>query len=486
MATARLDAPAPPPLPLPDFRYWWQAAQYKQSVALALLLNGQARHALYGGAQGGGKTEVAMMLALAFCERRNARVLITSPSAKQLTAKGGIIQRLLEGIESKGLSGEAVQRKGSYEIYFSKYNAVIEYRIIAPVDDRDDAQTKVGSFFYDCIIVDEAGEINPDVLEYLPSRLGNPKSALHTAYLLTANPGGQANHWLRQRFVNAPQEPRSVFIPALVYDNPMGGSERIANLESLDGYLRALYLDGNFDAPTRLSLWTDTMLARARSANIPDLSEFAHIAIGVDPAGGGESQCGIVVCGLLNEPSPEGLGMLYVLGDYTTDDPPHIWVQTIHEVAEAYQTPNIVYERNFGARIGEDWLRNSAAAAAAAAGGIDSSLLVHGVWAQGKKHERAYPIVEMYNAGRVKHAPRPRLDNLESQMLSFTSASTKSADAIDALGLALKWLDGQAPMTAADAAALVNRINGIGEALGFAPDDNLSWRMMGFDAPTDD
>ena len=140
--------------------------------------------------------------------------------------------------------------------------------------------------------------------------------------------------------------------------------------------------------------------------------------VGVDPAGGGADETGIVTAG-------RGLdGHGYVLADDSGQFHPDEWARRAIAAYHKFSADRIVVEKNFGGEMVEHTIRS-----------IDPYVPVRMVTASRGKIVRAEPIATLYKQERVHHVGA--MPTLEDQMTQFTGESGDSPDRMDALVWAL-------------------------------------------------
>jgi phage terminase large subunit-like protein len=152
---------------------------------------------------------------------------------------------------------------------------------------------------------------------------------------------------------------------------------------------------------------------------VPD--GLTRVVIGVDPAGGGGDEHGIIVAG------KDASGTAYVLADGTEPGTasPNTWAQAVANLYRRHEADRVVAEINFGGDMVESTLRTAA-----------PDLPVSIVRASRGKAVRAEPVAALYETGKVKHAGT--FDALESQMTTWDPQNDKgSPDRVDALVWAL-------------------------------------------------
>lgn len=417
------------PYTMPRSRYWKGDPYPKQLMALAALSRGDVTRMLYGGAAGGGKSELACMLAVQYVDHPAAadwNVLLVAASWDQ--HKAGALPRLEDALADDIASGLVHYNRQDRDFRF-KSGARIRFAIYPPDGNM---HKKFGGSEYACICVDEAGELPAEALEYLPTRLGRKDTVLPNAYLLTSNPLGQSFLHLFETYYDAPQGMQSYYLSARVEDNPSIPQAYIDALDELAEPQRTQLRLGLWTVTGAGVLWPPEVIKRARAAyaeDPPALADMRSVCIGVDPSGSvksSSSECGIVVAG-----RDARTGRIVVLDDWSERLEVSKWPDRIAELARQYVTVDVVFESNFGGRLGPQIVKNA---------GQGQYLQVHSIHTDRGKYERAAPVGVLYARGEVAHADG--LDILERHMSSFTPESVKRTDRIDAAVYAILFVDG--------------------------------------------
>lgn len=173
-----------------------------------------------------------------------------------------------------------------------------------------------------------------------------------------------------------------------------GMRENIANLppaviEELEGRyagtsLGRQELDGELLDDNPEALWQrETMIDRHRVSGHPELK---RVVVGIDPSGGGQSECGIVVAGLGVD--DDG----YVLEDRSLRAPPARWAEVAVAAYEHWSADCIAAETNYGGAMVEATIRT-----------VDRTASYKAVTATRGKQVRAEPVAALYEQGRVHH-----------------------------------------------------------------------------------
>jgi phage terminase large subunit-like protein len=250
--------------------------------------------------------------------------------------------------------------------------------------------------------VDEAALIDEETWDIL---LGRLRLSPGRAWLTTTPKG---HNWVWRRFVDDPDEEHTT-IRATTRDNPHLPDSYIESLEEqYTEAFRRQELGGEF-VEAQGALWSWSNIKREEPPETLD-----RIVIGVDPAGGGPDEVGIVAVGEAGERA-------YVLRDASMKGSPNAWAEAVKNVCEDLQADRVVAERNFGGDMVESTLRTA-----------DANLPVEVISASRGKQQRAEPVAALYEQGKVLHAGR--FEELETQMTTWDPhESDESPDRVDAL-----------------------------------------------------
>ena len=220
-----------------------------------------------------------------------------------------------------------------------------------------------------------------------------------------------------RQFVRTLSElPSTVTVKATTYDNPTLSASVQDRLRQQYGGTRiglqeimAEWLD---DVPG--ALWVTSMIQNVQPEQVPTLD---RVVVAIDPAVTSKAesdQTGIVVVGRAS------LDEFYVLADYSGKYSPDAWAAMAVNAYETHQADRIIGEVNNGGDMVEHTLRT-----------VMPNAPYTGVHASRGKRMRAEPIAALYEQGKVFHVRG--LEELESQMMSWTPDSNKSPDRLDAL-----------------------------------------------------
>jgi phage terminase large subunit-like protein len=199
-----------------DFKTVWSPLP-KQQLALECPVD----DILYGGAVGGGKTD---LLVAGF---------VRHAAQAGHNAQGGIFRRTLPELRQIMRRCDALYPqvgavwKETTRTWTFPNKATL---LLSYLETDADARRYQGhEFTY--LGVDEAGAFaKPDPIDYLRSRMRSPAEGVRKQLILTANPGGTGQDWLANAYVNGHQpytpfqDPETglwrVYIPSRLTDNP--------------------------------------------------------------------------------------------------------------------------------------------------------------------------------------------------------------------------------------------------------------------------
>lgn len=147
--------------------------------------------------------------------------------------------------------------------------------------------------------------------------------------------------------------------------------------------------------------------------------------MGIDPAFGGDDLTGIVVCALLKD--DRGYA---VLADHSVKSSEN-WAMAAIEVLDQYapitgESIDIIVESNKKGDPIRTSIEQAAEIAHINGKRADKGVSIRGHHVSASKAQRATPVAQLYEQGRVLH--RPGLDLLEAEMLSFSRTHNKATD----------------------------------------------------------
>ena len=167
------------------------------------------------------------------------------------------------------------------------------------------------------------------------------------------------------------------------------------------------------------ALFHQTNIDQYRVANAPH--GLQRVVVAIDPAVTNTTESdetGIIVAG------KNQTGEAFIIADYTTKASPMQWAQRAVDAYREHRADAIVVEVNNGGDMLPTLIHQ-----------IDASVHVKQVRATRGKALRAEPVAAWYEQGRVHHVET--LEQLESQMTTWTPDDPKSPDRLDALVWAL-------------------------------------------------
>lgn len=239
-------------------RHEWELTK-RQKVAYELA--DEVDELFFGGAAGGGKTDLALYRAYhKSVQIPNHRTLVIRNSFPELRRTW--IPRSRQRFKSTD-DVEAVWRAADREWHFSN-GSIIEFGYV----DGDQTVFQYDSAEYQMLIVDEATQFHWDEIQFLIGRLRATRQQRadgarpHT--LLLSNPGGPGHMDFRNMFVlptnygrkvatvelipgDKQSRRRRAFVPSKVSDNPHLDEDYVRNLKQLPEKLRKQRLDGDWD-----------------------------------------------------------------------------------------------------------------------------------------------------------------------------------------------------------------------------------------------
>lgn len=168
--------------------------------------------AFFGGAGGGGKSDVLLMGALRYAEVPGYAALIFRKSFTDLALPGAIMNRAKEWLV--GQPGVEWSEQSKTFTFPSKATLSFAYL------DSDVDKYRYRSTELQYIGFDELTEFKETTYRYLFSRLRRLKhSGIPIRMRCASNPGGTGHDWVKQRFIVGKDSDRA-FIPAKMRDNP--------------------------------------------------------------------------------------------------------------------------------------------------------------------------------------------------------------------------------------------------------------------------
>lgn len=216
---------------------------------------------LFGGALGGGKSELGLAIPIVRRTKDDKKQLFEHP-----LFRGIIFRRTFPQLE-KSLIPRA--KHWYRDVLGASYNdqkhmftfpsGAIIY--LGHMENKDDVK-KYDTDEYNYVFIDQAEEFAESQLRHISSRIRTTVPDLPTIYYLSANPGGESHIYLRDRFVKPCLEgnviikdrrtnSKRIFIPAKLTDNPhitKIDPEYINRLQLLPESEREAKINGNWFA----------------------------------------------------------------------------------------------------------------------------------------------------------------------------------------------------------------------------------------------
>jgi len=181
-----------------------------QMIGLLHTYNRGLRQPIFlGGAMGGAKSAWLCMLAIHLCNTiPNNRFLLARKTFSSF--RGSTLVELEEQLESMP---QVKHWPGKHEVDFPNGSKIV-YMGVGEPKQRE----KLGSYQFGGVGIDEAPEVEHDVVRMLQTRL-RLKAAQKANRLILALTGNPYPGWIREDFVKAPK-PGYSFVRALTRDNP--------------------------------------------------------------------------------------------------------------------------------------------------------------------------------------------------------------------------------------------------------------------------
>ncbi len=195
----------------------------------------------FGGARGGGKTHTTFaQVALNDCQEwPGLKVLFLRKVSK---AANEAIQDLRASV-LKRTPHTFKEHKST--IIFPNGSRII----IGHFNSERDIDNYLG-LEYDVIVVEEATQLSNSKIEKIKTCNRSSKPNFRPRRYYTTNPGGIGHAWFKKQFIEPfrrHKESNTKFIPSLVTDNTAVNKEYVKQLQSLTGWLRAAWLEGDWD-----------------------------------------------------------------------------------------------------------------------------------------------------------------------------------------------------------------------------------------------
>jgi len=290
---------------------------------------------------------------------------------------------------------------------------------LAGTDDKDRLE-KLLSKEFATIYENEASQLSFEAHETLTSSLNSPY--LSGKMIIDYNPPS-IHHWGYKLFhekvtpkgeaVKRPQDYGIIRINPI--DNPNLSEDYLETLKSLSEAQRRRFYYGDYTIDNG-SLWKREQI---KYRDTPD-NRASRIVIGVDPAGGGEDEIGIVAVAKY--------GTLYwVIADRTCKGTPAHWGAEVAALYGELQADAVVVERNYGGDMCQAVIRQF----------MPVGRIIEVNSSRGKIL-RAEPVYSLYEQGLAYH--KEPFPEMELEMCSYTPEADKSPNRMDALVFAMTEL----------------------------------------------
>lgn len=217
----------------------------------AFLLMNNVQELFYGGAAGGGKSEIVLAGAAQYVDVPHYSALILRQSYTDLSQPGSLMDRALSWWKQTDARWNATTMTWTFPS-----GAKIKFGYLKTSADK----YQYNGAEYQYIAFDELTQFPEEDYLYLFSRLRRAEKVGKVPLRVrgASNPGDIGHDWVKRRFIDpATREPGSVFIPARIEDNPS---------LTLDEYEQAL---AKLDPVTRMRL-------RAGDWDVTEEGEMFH------------------------------------------------------------------------------------------------------------------------------------------------------------------------------------------------------------------
>lgn len=281
------------------------------------------------------------------------------------------------------------------------------------LDDKERTEKILGQE-HSTITLNECSQISYSSRNKAITRLAQNVGLKLKAYY-DCNPPRQG-HWLYKLFQKKlePDSGQALKNPAQFAtmqmnpkDNPNLDASYIEILEGLPAKDRKRFLDGEYLPQVAGALWTPDLLDKHRVTK-EQLPEMQRVSVNIDPSGASgtedkrSDEIGITVTGL----GVDKRG--YLLEDASGLMSPEQWARLSGSLFDKWEADIIVAEKNFGG----DMVRANIQA-------HRSSLPVKLVTASRGKTQRAEPVANLYEQGKISHLDV--FPELEDQYCEFSS-----------------------------------------------------------------
>ena len=291
---------------------------------------GKGWRIFYGGARGGGKSYLALAIAVIMA-RRFPKMQVVCIRKTYNELEEVFINKLQTYFPDK-IFGYQYRDKSKTATFKNKSRILFR-----SCETMKDAQKVMGAE-YQFMILDEAPNFDSDIIDSLIGSLRNAHvTGFEATLLMTGNPGGISDHWFKTRFVEPDYahwtegelelKDKYVFIPAKVQDNPsLEGTNYLRSLKAIrDPNKRRAWMDGDWSAfeGQFFSMWNP----EKHIVDGFDIPESWRKAAGFD-LGYTEKHPSV---GLWGAQDPES-GNVYIYREYTSASNPETNIRDIKAI----------------------------------------------------------------------------------------------------------------------------------------------------------
>ncbi len=367
----------------------------KQTMAL---LSPQ-KEILFGGAAGGGKSDLLLMAALQYVHISDYGALILRRTFKQLSKADGLIPRAHEWLQGTPARWQETEKKWTFPS-----GATFEFGHLEHENSKYDYQGP--AFHY--IGFDELTQFSLSQFTYVQGRTRRKKgSPIPIRIRASSNPGGVGHEWVKRRYITS-FSPRRLFIPSRLEDNPYLDQEEYREaLMELDPITRRQLLYGDWDV--RL---TGGMFDRTRAEVIPvappDLERVVRYwdMAATKPKPGRDPDWTV---GLLMGVKD---GIFYILDVIRVQQEPATLEHTLRNAAMMDGTQVMVRGEEEGGASGKIVTNHYARR-------VFQGFDYKGIRSTGNKADRARPVSAAWDNGLVKLVAGPWVDDFLYEVEAF-------------------------------------------------------------------
>lgn len=257
----------------------------KQNLAWLALFDSKTKNVIFGGGGGGGKSWLGCEWLLLQCLRYDdVKCFIAREKLK--TIKMSTLLTFFKVAKHYGLKKDIHFTYHQQDSYIDFPNGSRLDLIELKYNPSDPLFEDLGSLEYTFGWIEEAGEIDTRAFDTIKTRIGrhmNDKYNLHPKLLVTCNP---KKNWLYTEFYKPWKEgrlpPDSMFIQALVDDNPYNESEYKTMLQGLkDPIKRQRLLLGDWEYNSEAGTLMDYDAINDLWNNAADKSEEKYLSVDV-------------------------------------------------------------------------------------------------------------------------------------------------------------------------------------------------------------